>query len=154
MNCSRTLPLVVPIGAEDLWQRLAMILPKLLRVYVRIAHTHSSHVVVGSELSALDGPLDVPDSRSRYYRCSELGVSATTTLLTVVKDGHAYRSVLAAVISATVSRGMYVFQLYSGAASPSTAEPIDKLHLECNDNALDEVVALICSAVDVQEVRR
>lgn len=72
--------------------------------------------------------------------------------MTVVKDGHAHRSVGASVISATVSRGMYVLQLWSGSASPSSTEPIDKLFMECNDNALDEVVVLLRSVLDVKEV--
>jgi hypothetical protein len=154
MNCSRTFHLAVPTGAEDLWQRLATILPKLVKLYARITHTHSTNVVVGPELSSVDGPLTIPNGGRHYYSCSEHGVSATADLLEVVKDGHTYRSVGAAVISATVSTGMYVCQLYSGAVSPSTSEPIDKLHLECNDNAVDEVVGLIRSAVDVHDVTR
>jgi hypothetical protein len=152
MNRSCTLHLVAAITAEELWHQLATVLPKLLKVYVRIAHTHSSHIVVGSDLPSLYGPSG--DEKCRRYQCSELGVSAGTDLVTVVKDEHAYRSVGATVISATVSRGMFVFQLNSGAASPSTTEPIDKLYLKCNDNALDEVVALIRSAVDVKAVTR
>lgn len=152
MNRSRTFHLIAPVSAEELWQLLATVLSRLLKVYVRITHTYSTHVVVGPDLAPLEGPRELPDGRSRCYSCSELGVSASTDLVTVVKDGHAYRSVVASVISATVSRGMFVLHVWSGAASPSSTEPIDKLFMECNDNALDEVVVLLESVLDVNEV--
>lgn len=78
MNRSRTFHLVAPVSAEELWQRLATVLSRVLKVYVRITHTYSSHVVVGPDLSPLNGPLELPDGGSRYYSCSELGVSAST----------------------------------------------------------------------------
>lgn len=151
MNTSRTFTLLTPVTAEALWQQLASILPKVLKLFVRITHTHSD-VVVGPVLPTLHGPNGVPDDTCRRYHCSELGVSAHSDLITVMKDDHAYRSVVMVVISATVSRGMFVFKLSSEAVLPQTTEPIDKLHLGCNDNAVDQVVALVRSAVDIKEV--
>jgi hypothetical protein len=125
---------VTPTSAEDLWQRLATVLPALLRIHVQ--NRIADRDVAGTPLADLVGPID--DGDRRRYECSERRTRAQITLVTEVNASGTSRSIAAAIIHASAA-GSVVFQCNT------YEEPTEKLFLKCNGDLIGEIVALIQS---------
>jgi hypothetical protein len=135
VNTSRTLA-VTPTTAEDLWQRLAKVLPQLLRIHVQ--QRHKDHDVKGTALPELRGPFDVrPDCRQ--YECTERGTRAHLALVTEDHDGRASGTIAGAIISASAPPGLVIFQCNT------YSDPSGELFVKCSDTVADQIAAIILS---------
>jgi hypothetical protein len=143
MNASRKVMLATAISAKDVWDRVALVLPTLLRVHVQARV--DDHDVAGTTLPVLLGPTG--DDSQRTYKCTERATTASADLIHNVIGDREATFVSATILSHSVSHGLYVLQLWTD------SEPSDVLFLKSHDHVIEQQVAAIRSAFDVRDVQ-
>jgi hypothetical protein len=140
MVCFAMIPIklaITPTPAEDLWRRLASVLPKLLRTHVQARV--DARDVAATPLPALVGPID--DADGRCYECSERLTQARIVLRNQVGERGTYQVVVGGIVS-YLYRGMIVFQCRT------YTDPSDELFVNCYPHVADEMIAILQS-IDV-----
>jgi hypothetical protein len=133
MNVWRALA-VTPTSADDLWRRLASVLPKLLRAHVQARVDDRD--VASTPLSDLIGPIE--EENERRYECSERLTQAHITLHTEADEKGTYQRVGGAIVS-YLATGQILFQCRT------LTEPSDQLFVKCYEHVADELIAIIQS---------
>lgn len=124
---------MTPTTAEDLWQRLAKVLPQLLRIHVQLRQRDRD--VIGTSLPELHGPHDVDGGRQ--YECTERMTTARLSL--VPETNGALHLVAGSIISRLAPPGMVVF------LCNTYSEPSEELLIKCDPQLTDQIVAIIQS---------